>query len=249
MSYQMLNNNNNNSDCTICLENIKDKYKTRCQHEFCKPCIKKWVKKNNCCPLCRLKNVIPECRLCKEEKDINKKRFCKTCQYRYTDIKFEVHNIQKLTTKIIEEYNKLSSWKKIKYIFKRKVSFKKCLRLFGKILKLPLNIILFFTGFYKVLDKHRITYHSFLMLIHFILAMSIPPVSAVFFLFAGFNFMCTGAYALQEYDNNDNNNNEEEDIDGDLEEIEREILRRSELTFEERVREAEQYIENFHNNF
>lgn len=40
--------------CTICFEDIRCPSCIKpCNHMFCNPCIKKWLKKNNTCPLCR----------------------------------------------------------------------------------------------------------------------------------------------------------------------------------------------------
>ncbi len=41
--------------CAICLEDIKEPHKTKCNHVFCKDCIVKWRKKKKDCPLCRTK--------------------------------------------------------------------------------------------------------------------------------------------------------------------------------------------------
>ena len=41
------------NQCQICLENINEKYFTKCNHIFCKSCITKWLLKNNSCPTCR----------------------------------------------------------------------------------------------------------------------------------------------------------------------------------------------------
>lgn len=45
------------SKCSICLEGFDDDeqrqiVKTKCNHLFCKPCITKWFRENNKCPLC-----------------------------------------------------------------------------------------------------------------------------------------------------------------------------------------------------
>ena len=47
-------------ECSICYEKIKKNQETRlyhdedcCSHTFCSPCIRKWAKQNNTCPLCR----------------------------------------------------------------------------------------------------------------------------------------------------------------------------------------------------
>lgn len=38
--------------CPICDENVCDT-KTICKHDFCNTCLKKWIEKNNSCPMCR----------------------------------------------------------------------------------------------------------------------------------------------------------------------------------------------------
>ena len=41
------------SECVICMQKIKDKVLTPCNHEFCRECILQWVVKKHNCPLCR----------------------------------------------------------------------------------------------------------------------------------------------------------------------------------------------------
>ena len=35
------------------LNTIKDKFQTKCEHNFCKSCLGQWLEKNNSCPMCR----------------------------------------------------------------------------------------------------------------------------------------------------------------------------------------------------
>ena len=41
------------SECVICIQKIKDKVLTPCNHEFCRECILQCVVKKHNCPLCR----------------------------------------------------------------------------------------------------------------------------------------------------------------------------------------------------
>ncbi len=42
------------TNCAICFENKKSNIKLKCNHIFCKTCIKKWLtEKSNTCPTCR----------------------------------------------------------------------------------------------------------------------------------------------------------------------------------------------------
>ena len=41
------------AECVICMQKIKDKVLTPCNHEFCRECILQWVVKKHNCPLCR----------------------------------------------------------------------------------------------------------------------------------------------------------------------------------------------------
>ena len=41
------------AECVICMQKIKDKVLTTCNHEFCRECILQWVVKKHNCPLCR----------------------------------------------------------------------------------------------------------------------------------------------------------------------------------------------------
>lgn len=42
------------TNCAICMENKKLNIKLKCNHVFCKGCIKKWLtEKSNTCPNCR----------------------------------------------------------------------------------------------------------------------------------------------------------------------------------------------------
>ena len=40
-------------DCVICLQKMKDKVITPCNHQFCRECILQWILKKNNCPICR----------------------------------------------------------------------------------------------------------------------------------------------------------------------------------------------------
>jgi hypothetical protein len=44
--------------CPICLENILSALYVRkinkCRHEYCGPCIEKWLKENKTCPICKV---------------------------------------------------------------------------------------------------------------------------------------------------------------------------------------------------
>lgn len=42
------------AECVICMQKIKDKVLTPCNHEFCRECIYQWVVKKHNCPLCRM---------------------------------------------------------------------------------------------------------------------------------------------------------------------------------------------------
>lgn len=43
------------TNCAICMENKKLNIKLKCNHIFCKGCIKKWLtEKSNTCPNCRI---------------------------------------------------------------------------------------------------------------------------------------------------------------------------------------------------
>ena len=44
----------NITNCAICMENKRSNIKLKCNHIFCKNCIKKWLtEKSNTCPNCR----------------------------------------------------------------------------------------------------------------------------------------------------------------------------------------------------
>tara|TARA_Y100001970_G_scaffold270830_1_gene365254 strand:- start:1039 stop:1416 length:378 start_codon:yes stop_codon:yes gene_type:complete len=47
------NNKTYDEECSICMNTIKDKFQTKCEHNFCKSCLRQWLEKNNSCPLCR----------------------------------------------------------------------------------------------------------------------------------------------------------------------------------------------------
>ncbi len=51
--------NDDNDICSICLEDLKDEKCVilSCEHIYHKDCIKKWLKKNDSCPNCRI-NII-----------------------------------------------------------------------------------------------------------------------------------------------------------------------------------------------
>jgi hypothetical protein len=57
ISYEELLNNDEDNDCTICLEefnNDEEIIKLKCNHFFHSKCIDDWIKKNQSCPLCRV---------------------------------------------------------------------------------------------------------------------------------------------------------------------------------------------------
>jgi len=41
------------TECVICMQKIKDKVITPCNHEYCRECILRWIVKKHNCPLCR----------------------------------------------------------------------------------------------------------------------------------------------------------------------------------------------------
>ena len=49
--------NNDNIDCSICLNETNNNLKTKCGHVFCKPCIFEWSKMQNTCPHCRKSDI------------------------------------------------------------------------------------------------------------------------------------------------------------------------------------------------
>jgi len=52
--FNELNFNQELSNCCICMENKKLNIRLKCNHTFCKTCIKKWLtEKSNTCPTCR----------------------------------------------------------------------------------------------------------------------------------------------------------------------------------------------------
>lgn len=52
--FNALNFNQELSNCCICMENKKLNVQLKCNHTFCKTCIKKWLtEKSNTCPTCR----------------------------------------------------------------------------------------------------------------------------------------------------------------------------------------------------
>jgi len=46
---------NKNEECPICLNNISslDKITTKCNHIYCKTCLKSWLEEKDSCPICR----------------------------------------------------------------------------------------------------------------------------------------------------------------------------------------------------
>jgi len=52
--FKNLQTCDNLTNCAICMENKRSNVKLKCEHIFCKGCIKKWLtEKSNTCPNCR----------------------------------------------------------------------------------------------------------------------------------------------------------------------------------------------------
>ena len=41
------------TDCSICMDKIKEEYITTCYHKFCNKCFMEWIMSNDNCPICR----------------------------------------------------------------------------------------------------------------------------------------------------------------------------------------------------
>jgi len=53
--FKNLETCSNITNCAICMDNKKMNIKLKCNHIFCKGCIKKWLtEKSNTCPNCRI---------------------------------------------------------------------------------------------------------------------------------------------------------------------------------------------------
>ena len=64
MNNQFNENSVSQTDiCTICLEG-KDMITTKCNHQFCQKCIKKWCVHHNNCPICRQDGIMAVCINC-----------------------------------------------------------------------------------------------------------------------------------------------------------------------------------------
>lgn len=82
---QASNNQTITEECPICLESVKNPYKTDCKHVFCETCIKQSLNRNNSCPMCRKKS--PQITSLKSTSSINQSNeqpvdndFCAICQ-------------------------------------------------------------------------------------------------------------------------------------------------------------------------
>ena len=71
--------------CPICMDKIKKKITTSCNHSFCKTCIKTWCKQNNNCPLCR-KNLQNEIIKFRERRRIRRRRLNRSRRINNDDI-------------------------------------------------------------------------------------------------------------------------------------------------------------------
>ena len=202
-------------ECIICMDTINNKYVTKCNHEFCKECIKKWVLENDSCPLCRFEDILIRCSKCKKESDINSNNYCDNCQIKVTSENFEKHILKKLEAHRLREWKKLPLWKRIKIKTKRK-----CKQLFktsvtiGKILiKIPYHLLKFALGFSK--RENKFSYNMSLASIYVYIAFFwCPPMSALAIIF-GILAIINGIQAISLIPhNNGNNGNNNEVING-----------------------------------
>ena len=205
-------------NCVICLDEIYDRYTTKCNHDFCKKCIKQWVKENDCCPLCRLDDILIRCDKCKKDKEINLNNYCEDCQIKVTSEKFEKHILIKLEEHRLREWKKLPLWKRIK--IKTKLKCKKILKnslkigkIIGKnIIIIPFNIIKFALGLSK--RENKFSYNISLVSIYIYIAFFwCPPMSILAIIFgvlAGINAI----QAISLIPDNRNNNRNDEVVDG-----------------------------------
>ena len=56
--------------CPICYEEEVEFGETVCGHSFCYDCLSLWIKKNNCCPYCRVE-IGGDCFIVKNNKELS----------------------------------------------------------------------------------------------------------------------------------------------------------------------------------
>ena len=68
--------------CLICTRDGKPMYKLKCNHVFCKSCIRRWLTENPTCPVCRQDATITDMTALKKEDDTCRNR-CGNIYYGY----------------------------------------------------------------------------------------------------------------------------------------------------------------------
>lgn len=184
--YKLLDNEN--EDCIICMEPIENRYTTKCNHDFCKSCIKQWVKESDSCPLCRVEDILIRCKNCREEGEINKNEVCDECQINITEAKFDADILIKMKREAKKEWKKLPLWKRIKIKTKLKCKklFRKTIKLGKFIIKIPYHLLRFFLG--KCKFKNQVTYKIGLAILYGYIAYQFPFLSIPYLIFGLFGF-------------------------------------------------------------
>lgn len=210
-------------DCIICRDelNNENKYKTICNHTFCKDCVYDWVELNNSCPLCRKENIITFCKECKKECEININGNCIECQFKLTDLKFEKEIKDKIVREIVRDFNNLSKWKRFKIISKiklklkmlkmKKIIKKKCT--LKNLIKLPADFCLFITGAASKNIKYKVPYHISLCIFHAVMASLVPPLYGSIITILIMMSIGNGLYGLLQMCNNERENEEDREVE------------------------------------
>ena len=174
----------NENDCIICCYSItsKNKFITKCNHEFCRDCIENWAYETNNCPICREEDIVKFCDMCdtvcNNDIETNKGEIilCRDCQISITEVKFQLQNNLKLKHELSEYYKQLSFKEKIKFKFKkfknyckRKLTLKKCI-LFSLKSIITLCEIVLGTYSRKLESSFRPSYHTCLTIFYIVLS-------------------------------------------------------------------------------
>lgn len=91
-------------NCPICDNelNISNCVSTECDHQFCKTCFWKWIKRNNSCPLCR-KSVLAN------SEELEEHKYMRRMLEQRTELLSQISYFEKRKKELLKEINNIKN--------------------------------------------------------------------------------------------------------------------------------------------